>query len=176
MLHWGGDPGGIDSLCKDLAECPRPYLLLLLSHLWLGFGSLYLGDLVKKRNEFFILSHAPWQFFLIFHCGSRKGSPFPLPFCMFFVFVCFAILPTEAFFILGHRVNERLSEGLQRAARLGNFRLDEASGASDASPDRPTLTPRDSRRRNLRNAYFHYEEDNPLELRFLGLKMSLCLG
>ena len=98
-------------------------------------------------------------------------------------------------------MNERLSEGLKRAARLGNFPLqalgdsdalpvqpappvtglpsgpDASSDASpDASKNRPTLEPRDERRRTLRNAYFHYEENNPLELRFLGLKMSLCLG
>lgn len=92
-------------------------------------------------------------------------------------------------------MNERLSEGLKRAARLGNFPL-QALGDSgalpvaspdalpDASPksspdaakNRPTLEPRDERRRTLRHIYFHYEEHNPLELRFLGLKMSLCLG
>lgn len=36
----------------------------------------------EKKEWFFILSHALWQFFLIFHCGSRKGSPFPLPSCI----------------------------------------------------------------------------------------------
>lgn len=90
MLHWGGDPGGIDSLCKDLAECPRPYLLLLLSHLWLGFGSLYLGDLVKKRNDFLFFPMHCGSFFLFSIVEAEKDPlfPFHLVFLTYVFCVC----------------------------------------------------------------------------------------
>ncbi len=101
MLHWGGDPGGIDSLCKDLPECPRPYLPLLLSHLWLGPRRLYLGDLVKKDDlfmRFLSFSHVIWQSLLFSIVVEKNRIPFSHSILYkkgYFVFVCFVILPTS---------------------------------------------------------------------------------